>query len=113
MLSHERLDAYRCALELHVVVRRLAAGVGRGQADLVDQLLRASRSIVLNIAEGAGRTGKRDRERHWAIARGSALECAAALDVLYAEQSLTGDAIAPAKVLLERVVAMLTKMVAA
>jgi four helix bundle protein len=113
VLSHERLDAYRCALDLHVVVRRLVADIGRGQTDIVDQLTRASRSLVLNIAEGAGRTGQRDRQRHWAIARGSALECAAALDVLAAEQTLTAAAIAPAKALLERVVAMLTKMIVA
>ena len=54
----------------------------RGQADLRDQLQRASTSIPLNVAEASGKTGTADRARFCAIARGSALECAAILDVL-------------------------------
>ena len=33
-------------------------------------------SIVQNIAEGAGRVGRADKARHYAIARGSAMESA-------------------------------------
>jgi four helix bundle protein len=39
-------------------------------------------SIPLNIAEAEGRTGDADKARTYAIARGSAMECAAILDVL-------------------------------
>jgi four helix bundle protein len=53
-----------------------------GQGDLRDQLRRASSSIPLNIAEASGKTGRADRAHFHAIARGSALECAAILDVL-------------------------------
>jgi hypothetical protein len=49
--------------------------------DLKDQLRRASSSVALNCAEGAGKTGA-DRERFFLIARGSSLECAAIFDVL-------------------------------
>ena len=55
MLSHERLDAYQRALPLHVLARHIARAFPRGSGDLADQLSRASRSVVLNIAEGAGR----------------------------------------------------------
>jgi hypothetical protein len=37
---------------------------------------------VLNIAEGAGQRSRPQKRRFYAIARGSAMECAAVLDVL-------------------------------
>jgi four helix bundle protein len=45
-----------------------------------DQLLRASQSIPLNIAEGNGKGTNADRRRFFEIARGSALECASIQD---------------------------------
>ncbi|MFN0248337.1 MAG: four helix bundle protein [Kofleriaceae bacterium] len=51
--------------------------IPKGHADLVDQLRRAAQSIPQNIAEGAGKTGRADKARYYAIARGSAMECAA------------------------------------
>ncbi|MDX9792594.1 MAG: four helix bundle protein, partial [Kiritimatiellia bacterium] len=53
-----------------------------------DQLDRASTSIPLNIAEGNGKHTAPDRCRFFDIARGSALECAACLDVLVARKRL-------------------------
>ncbi|HUC07152.1 MAG TPA: four helix bundle protein, partial [Solirubrobacterales bacterium] len=47
-----------------------------------DQLRRAALSIPLNIAEASGRTGKAEAARTYAIARGSAMECAAVMDAL-------------------------------
>lgn len=38
-------------------------------------------SVVLNIAEGAGKTSKPDKRRYYLTARGSATESAALLDV--------------------------------
>jgi len=43
-------------------------------------------SIVQNIAEGAGRVGRADKARHYAIARGSAMESAGHLDVMKIEE---------------------------
>ncbi len=47
-----------------------------------DQLTRASFSIVLNIAEGAGRFTKPDRRKFYVMARSSVYECIAIYDVL-------------------------------
>jgi four helix bundle protein len=79
-LSHEHLDVYQLALKFHVGVMDLLPT--KGQRVLRDQLERASLSIVLNIAEGAGRCTPPERRRHFIIALGSAYECAAILDVL-------------------------------
>jgi four helix bundle protein len=50
----------------------------------VDQLLRASPSIRLNIAEGNGKGTNADRRRFSEIARDSALECASIQECLEA-----------------------------
>jgi four helix bundle protein len=56
-----------------------------------NQLDRASTSIPLNIAEGNGKHTSPDRCRYFDIARGSALECAACLDVLVAKKKIDED----------------------
>src|SRR5262245_15613495 len=82
MLSFEKLDVYRVALEFRAVVNGLVPR--RGQAELRDQIERASTSIVLNIAEGAGRWGSGEKAQFYAVARGSATECVGVLDLFRA-----------------------------
>ena len=53
-----------------------------------DQLDRASTSVPLNIAEGNAKYTAPDRCRYFDSARGSALECAACLDVLVAKRKM-------------------------
>jgi len=60
----------------------------KGHADIADQLRRAAQSQPLNIAEGAGRTSRPDVAKHYTIARGSAMECAAVLDVMKAQGTI-------------------------
>jgi four helix bundle protein len=84
----------------------------RGQSNLRDQLDRASVSIVLNIAEGAGRTSALDKARFYAIARGSATERAAIVDVLAVRGLIQPRARAGARSLLVRIVQMLTRLIA-
>jgi four helix bundle protein len=110
LLDFERLDVYRCAIEFAALAARLTAHMPRGQGDLRDQLRRASTSIPLNIAEASGKTGGADRSRFHAIARGSALECAAILDVLQLLGAAGAADVEQGKLLLSRVVAMLSKM---
>ena len=61
-LDCERLDCYRVAVEFQMLAARLVASRRVG-ATLRDQLDRASISIVLCIAEGAGRRFARVRSR--------------------------------------------------
>ena len=48
---------------------------------LKDQLLRASSSIALNIAEGSGKRTQADQAKFYAIALGSVRECEAILEL--------------------------------
>ena len=81
MLDHERLDVYHLALEFLVFANGVLEGLPRGRSHLADQFTRASLSIVLNVAEGAGKHSKPDKRRYYLTARGSATESAALLDV--------------------------------
>ena len=79
-MNFHNLDVYKCALEFLRTVQPLLQAMGRGEGDLKDQFRRASISIPLNIAEASGKVSPSDRGRFFAIARGSAMECAAILD---------------------------------
>ena len=110
MLDHERLDVYQCALQFVSVALQIIEKVSRGHAELIDQLRRATFSIPLNIAEGAGKVSAKDRGRYYAIARGSAMECAAIIDLLKLQGLAEAESVSEAKRLLVRLVAMLSKM---
>lgn len=104
--DHEKLDVYREAISFCGWVGEfLDAIVGKTAAK--DQLDRASTSVPLNIAEGNGKFSPRDRARFLEMARGSALECAACLDVLVARRLASPDTIIAAKEQLARIVQML------
>src|SRR4051794_11152157 len=54
-----------------------------GNLSLCDQFRRASQSIVLNIAEGSSRTSTKDKINFVRVAKGSAFECAAIVDLAH------------------------------
>ena len=110
LLDAEKLDAYRVALEFQALASQLLAK--RGYAELRDQLDRASISIVLNIAEGCGRRSPADKARFYSMARGSATECAAVLDLLAARGLVDARLRNRARSLLVRVVQMLSRLIA-
>ena len=87
----ERLDCYRVALDFQTIAVGICANRSVG-ANLRDQLDRASVSIVLSIAEASGRRTLCEQSHFFAIARGSATECAAVLDVLIARHPHRADA---------------------
>jgi four helix bundle protein len=109
-LDHEKLDVYQRSLELLTLVRQVLARLPRGERELREQLGRAARSIPANIAEGAGKPTAPDRARFHAIARGSAMECGAWLDVCRIEGFVPAAETDRAKALVVRIVAMLTRM---
>ena len=82
----------------------------RGRSHLADQLTRASTSIVLNLAEGAGKHSKPDKRRFYLTARGSATESAALLDVCLRLRLLEEASHQGGKERLVRIVSMLIKL---
>jgi len=110
ILDHERLDVYRLALDFLVFAHQVLETLPRGHAHLSDQLTRASTSIVLNIAEGAGKHSKADKRRYYLSARGSATESAALLDVLSRLRLLDEPGHQAGKEMLVREVSMLIKL---
>jgi four helix bundle protein len=79
--------------------------------ELIEQLDRASLSILFNTAEGNGKRQGRQRAKFFDDARGSAFECAACLDASVARRFVSVTRIRPGKEMLARVVAMLTRLV--
>ena len=107
-LDFEKLDVYRVAVEFHALTASLRLPAGR--RELRDQLDRAALSIVLNTAEGCGRTGAADKARFYAMARGSAMECAALFDVLANLGLAPRPLCVRARALLVRIVQMHTRL---
>ena len=101
--DHEKLDVYWEAINFCAWVGKFLAAVS-AKAEAKEQLDRASTSIPLNIAEGNGKFSPNDRARFFEIARGSALESAAGLDVLVAPGFATPKEIISAKETLVRIV---------
>ncbi len=110
MFDHEKLKVYQAAIAFvgwcEEVLQRCP-----DKAAVKDQLDRASTSIPLNIAEGNGKWSGRDRCRFLEIARGSAVECAACLDVLVVKKRLSTTDVEPGKKQLHGIVSMLCGLI--
>ena len=81
MFYHHRLKVYEMAL---ITAKRLPALTRSWPHYLSDQLKRAVTSVVLNISEGNGRSGIKDRKRFFNIASASAKESASVFDIAFA-----------------------------
>ena len=106
----KRLDVYRAALDFIIIADDTIAQLPRGRSHLADQLHRAATSIVLNIAEGAGKFSKPDKRRYYLSAAGSTTECAAIFDVFLRLRAVPAERHSEAKALLERIASMLIKL---
>jgi four helix bundle protein len=108
--DHEKLEVYQEAIAFIAWLSALLEATVR-IGEVRDQLDRASCSILLNIAEGNGKYAPKDRCRFFDIAHGSALECAAGLDILVAKAKLTPEQIRPGKERLQKIVRMLVGLI--
>ena len=108
--AHEKLDVYQEAIAFVAWLSNILDKLDR-IGDVKDQLDRASTSVVLNIAEGNGKYGPKDRCRFFDTAHASALECAGGLDVLVAKRRLTIEQIRTGKEHLQRMVRMLMGLI--
>lgn len=110
LFDHEKLRVYKSAIAFVAWTEPVLNRVPRSVA-AYDQLDRAGTSIPLNIAKGNGKFTSADRCRFFDTARGSALECAAGLDVLVAKERITRDQVLAGKQLLADTVSMLVGLI--
>lgn len=75
-MVHSNFRSYQLAVQVFKQVRSL-----RLPSYLKDQALRASSSVVLNLAEGSGKDSLADRRRFYQIAMGSTREVQSILDL--------------------------------
>jgi four helix bundle protein len=92
MFDFERLEVYQKIRQLNLDTDKLLKKAGKDlDPQYLDQWKRASLSILLNIAEGAGRQAKNDKKHFYTIARGSLNECVALLDLAFALEIINKD----------------------
>lgn len=104
--DHEKLEVYQEAIRFAGWATDLIESI-TGATKTRDQLDRSATSVPLNIAEGNGKQTGKDRCQYFDIACGSALESAAALDVLVAKRKVTAQRVCGGKESLQRTVKML------
>lgn len=72
----EKFEAFQLSKQFYKICKQLKL-----PRFLQDQLLRASSSIALNLAEGSGKRTPQDQRRFYAIAFGSLRECQSILEL--------------------------------
>lgn len=110
--DHEKLNVYQAAVRFVAWSDDVLEAIPKSAA-VCNQLDRASTSVPLNIAEGNGKHTSPDRCKFFDIARGSALECAACLDVLAAKKRIERQIAEDGKAVLVEIVSMLIGLIRA
>jgi four helix bundle protein len=113
ILSHKKLDVYVISLKLVKEVYKITKAFPKEeQYILVNQLRRAVISVCSNIAEGAARKSKREKQRFYEIARSSAVEIDTQLEVSVSLGYIEKDHLKDINQQLESVFKMLSKLIA-
>lgn len=80
-MALENFKTYQLAVKNYQTLEKLPL-----PRHLKDQLLRASSSIALNLAEGSGKFSKKDQRRFYTIAYGSLQETMAIIQLARVQQ---------------------------
>ena len=107
----KKLKVYQNSITFAEEVSNLTEEFRKGTYYLSDQLNRASLSIAANIAEGNGRVQKADRSHFFRIARGSAFECVAVLELCKRKELINEEMSIRLKNELEEIGKMLTGLI--
>ncbi len=78
---HQRLNAWRVALELVTQVKTLCERIPRGYRNVADHMLRAAVNTALLLAEGANRLTAGQKRQRFGEARGEVGEVAGGAQV--------------------------------
>ena len=110
-LDHQKLDVYRHALALLKACDEIIKQLPKGRATLKEQLDSAASSVVANIAEGAGEFSGKEKARFYRIARRSAIEIAAWVEIIACRREAPMPLVQRALQELQIVVPMLVRLV--
>lgn len=91
MFSFQKLVVYQKSLDLSVSLTKVASGFPFSFSRIRDQLIGAVTSITLNIAEGCGRSGNKEKMQFFKIARGSAFELVSIVEICEKINLITKD----------------------
>ena len=108
--AHRSFAVYRLALQLSTEAAEVARALPKEWRAVADQLLRAAVSVQLNIAEGAGEHSPKEKARFYRIARRSAFETSAVLDLLRALGHVPETRASTLDSLAERIAGHLTRI---
>ena len=109
--DHERLEVYRKAEEFRGLADRVIAQLHPSRAYVGDQLARASLSICLNIAEGAGEFRPKEKARFYRMAKRSASESAGLLRAAASYTTAPTSTLTQGRTQLLQITAMLTGLI--
>ncbi len=112
MQDHHRLQVYQVARNLVLQVYAVASELPVSERyELGRQLRRAAVSVGSNIAEGSGRTTRRDLCSFLGMALGSTRELEFQLDLCERMEMATGESVRQALETTKRVQQMLTRLI--
>ncbi len=107
--GHEKLIVYQKGMRFTTMYSALLNRLARRVA-ACDHLDRGAESILVNIVHASNAWSAKERSVYLGDANGSALECAACLDVLVAKALLAAEDVYPGKSVLAEIVSMLITM---
>lgn len=110
MFDFEKFPVYIRAEHFYALVLKILESKEINKSTK-DQLRRAALSIVLNIAEGAGKYSVMDKKNFYIISRGSANECVAIMRILKIEKKISKNIFNEGYALLLEIAKMLTGLV--
>ena len=108
---YHRLDVYGAAVELARMSYEVVQRIPRGYARFGEQLKNSAGAVPLLIAEGSSRRVAPQQRQRFVEARGEAGEAAATLEVLEALRLVDEKTAREARILANRIAAMLTGLI--
>lgn len=79
--NFENLEVYKKALKFSIELCKIASKFPYAYSRLRDQLIGAAISVPLNIAEGSGRFGKKEKVNFYKYGRASVFECIPIIEI--------------------------------
>jgi four helix bundle protein len=109
--DHHKLQVYHRSLTLLKDCDHIVQQLPQGRAYIRDQIERATCSVVANVAEGAGEFRNKEKARFYRMARRSAIEVAAWLEITAQRKEASQCDIQQVLQRLENIVSMPVKLI--